>query len=335
MKTILLTKLLLVILIAPSCSSLSSAQRNGQTVSAVASPAAKQNESSRRELEEQFAQIAAQAKGRVGVAAVMLDGRNQTSDGSSQRSDVSSQTFVASLNRQEHFPMHSVYKLPIAMAVLRRVDDGKLKLDQKVKVEKSDFVPAGMYSPVRDKNPKGAELSLAELLRYAVSESDGTASDVLLNLAGGPKDVTAFLDEIKVSGINVVNSEKEIGRDWNTQYENWATPAGAVELLAALYDRRGLSADSQALLLKLLTESIPGAKRLKGELPAGTVVAHKTGTGGTRQGVTSATNDIGIITFPDGRHLAVAVFVSDSKADEATREGVIARIAKAVWDKWR
>jgi len=231
--------------------------------------------------------------------------------------------------------MHSVYKLPIAMAVLRRVDDGKLKLDQKVKVEKSDFVPAGMYSPVRDKNPKGAELSLAELLRYAVSESDGTASDVLLNLAGGPKDVTAFLDEIKVSGINVVNSEKEIGRDWNTQYENWARPAGAVELLAALYDRRGLSADSQALLLKLLTESIPGAKRLKGELPAGTVVAHKTGTGGTRQGVTSATNDIGIITFPDGRHLAVAVFVSDSKADEATREGVIARIAKAVWDKWR
>ena len=328
MKTILLTKLLLVILIAPSCSSLSSAQRNGQTVNAVASPAAKQNESSRRELEEQFAQIAAQAKGRVGVAAVMLDGRNQTSD-------ISSQTFVASLNRQEHFPMHSVYKLPIAMAVLRRVDDGKLKLDQKVKVEKSDFVPAGMYSPVRDKNPKGAELSLAELLRYAVSESDGTASDVLLNLAGGPKDVTAFLDEIKVSGINVVNSEKEIGRDWNTQYENWATPAGAVELLAALYDRRGLSADSQALLLKLLTESIPGAKRLKGELPAGTVVAHKTGTGGTRQGVTSATNDIGIITFPDGRHLAVAVFVSDSKADEATREGVIARIAKAVWDKWR
>jgi beta-lactamase class A len=317
MKTILLTKLLLVILIAPSCSDMSSAQKNSQTVNAFMSPTAKQNGSSRRQLQEQFRQIAAQAKGRVGVAARVIETGEE-----------------AGFSASEHFPMHSVYKLPIAMTVVRRVDEGKLKLDQKVKVEKGDFVPAGMYSPVRDKNPKGAELSLAELLRYAVSESDGTASDVLLNLAGGPKDVNAFLNEIRVSGINVVNSEKEIGRDWKTQYENWATPAGAVELLAALQDRRGLSVDSQALLLKLLTESIPGAKRLKGQLPADTVVAHKTGTGGRRQGVTSATNDIGIITFPDGRHLAVAVFVSDSKADEATREGVIAEIAKAVWDKW-
>ena len=79
-----------------------------------------------------------------------------------------------------------------------------------------------------------------------------------------------------------------------------------------------------------MTESIPGAKRLKGELLAGTVVAHK--TGGTQNGITSATNDIGIITLPNGTHLAVAAFVSDSSADEATRESVIARIAKAAWD---
>ena len=64
----------------------------------------------------------------------------------------------------------------------------------------------------------------------------------------------------------------------------------------ALQSKRGLSRESQALLLKLMTEAITGTKRLKGELPAGTVVAHKTGTGGTRNGITSATNDIGIIT---------------------------------------
>jgi beta-lactamase class A len=144
----------------------------------------------------------------------------------------------------------------------------------------------------------------------------------------------AFLHEIKVSEINVVNSEKEIGRDWQTQYENWATPAAAVELLAAVNERRGLSAESQSLLWKLMVDSIRGEKRLKGQLPAGTVVAHKTGTGGTRDGVNSATNDIGIITLPNGRHAAIAVFVSDSPTDEATREAIIAKIAKAVWDKW-
>ncbi len=73
---------------------------------------------------------------------------------------------------------------------------------------------------------------------------------------------------------------------------------------------------------------------MKGLLPEGTIVAHKTGTSGTRKGITAATNDIGIITLPNKRHLAIAVFVSDSPADEATRERVIAKIARAAWDKW-
>jgi beta-lactamase class A len=107
-------------------------------------------------------------------------------------------------------------------------------------------------------------------------ESDGSASDVLMKLIGGPGNVMAFLKEIQVSDVQIVNSEKEIGRDWEMQYRNWATPKGALALLAALQSKRGLSAESQALLLKLMTESIPGAKRLKGELPAGTLVAHKT-----------------------------------------------------------
>ncbi|MFL6227853.1 MAG: class A beta-lactamase, subclass A2 [Pyrinomonadaceae bacterium] len=316
MKRILLTYIILLTSFTTACSGATNTQKNSPAANVAESQAAR-NESRRRELEAELGRIAAEAKGRVGVAVRVLETGEEVG-----------------LAAREHFPMQSVYKLPIAMAVLRRVDRGEVKLEQKVKVEKSDFVRLGQYSPIRDKNPKGAELSVAELLRYAVSESDGTASDVLMNLAGGPQAVMAFLKEIKVSDINVVNTEKEIGRDWQTQYENWATPAAAVELLAAVNERRGLSAESQSLLLKLLVNSIRGEKRLKGQLPAGTIVAHKTGTGGTREGVNSATNDIGIITLPDGRHAAIAVFVSDSKADEAAREAVIAKVAKAVWDNW-
>ena len=83
-----------------------------------------------------------------------------------------------------------------------------------------------------------------------------------------------------------------------------------------------------------MTDSTPGAKRLKNLLPAGTAVAHKTGTSGTQNGITAATNDIGIITLPNGKHIAIAIFVSDSPADEKTREAVIAKIAKAVWNRW-
>ena len=280
---------------------------------AAAEPAAAWDNS--RMLLGTWEKIAADAKGRVGAAVMLLE--------SSESAD---------LNGDEYFVMQSVYKLPIAMAALQRVDKGELKLDQMVKVEKRDFVGQGVYSPVRDKYPDGARLSLAELVRYTISESDGTTSDVLMNLVGGAHGVMAFLTEIGVSGINVVNLEKEIGRDWQTQYENSATPKAAVQLLAALQARRGLSAESRALVLKLMIESVPGAKRIKGQLPAGTLVAHKTGTGSTRGGITSATNDIGIITLPDGRHLAVAVFISDAAGDDAARDGVIARIANAAWD---
>ena len=88
------------------------------------------------------------------------------------------------------------------------------------------------------------------------------------------------------------------------------------------------------LLLKFMAESNPGQKRLKGELPTNTYVAHKTGTGGSQNGITGATNDIGIIKLPNGKNIAIAVFVSDSPADEKVREGVIAKVAKAVWDRW-
>jgi beta-lactamase class A len=172
------------------------------------------------------------------------------------------------------------------------------------------------------------------LLRYAISESDGTASDVLMKLAGGREAIQSYLTELKITDMIVLNTEKELGQDWHVQYGNFASPEAAVALLRALHERQGLSESSQSLLLKYLIDSTPGQKRLKGLLPGGTDVAHKTGTSGTQNGITAATNDIGIITLPNGKHLAIAVFVSDSPADEATREGVIAKIAKAAWERF-
>ena len=276
-----------------------------------------ENSNQNVELQKQIEQIATAAKGHVGVKAVLLEDEKSVS-----------------LNTNDHFPMQSVYKLPIGMAVLHQIDAGKIKLGQKVRVEKKDFVRIGQHSPIRDKNPNGVELTIEELLRFAVSESDGTASDVLIKIAGGSQAVQNYLNEIKVNEMIVLNTEKEIGRDWETQYRNWASPDGAVALLRALHEKRALSESSRSLMLKILTESLPGQKRLKGLLPKETIVAHKTGTSGTKNGITAATNDIGIITLPNGQHIAIAVFVSDSPADETTREEVIAKIAKAVWDKW-
>lgn len=269
------------------------------------------------ELRDQIEQISHAAQGRVGVTATVLETGESVA-----------------LNGDQRFPMQSVYKFPIGMAVLAQVEQGKLKLAQRVRVEFSDFVSDLQHSPIRDENPQGVELSLAELLKYMVSESDGTACDVLLRLVGGPEVVTQYLRRLNVSGIIVANTEKEIGQDKAVQYRNYATPDAAVVLLRALYEGRGLSESSQALLLKLMTETPTGLKRIKALLPNGTLVAHKTGTSRTVDGVTAATNDVGLVTLPNGRHLAIAIFVSDSTADDASREEVIAKVARVAWEEW-
>ena len=272
------------------------------------------------DLEKQFAAIATDAKGKVGAAAVVLE----TGE-------------AALLNAEQHYPMQSVYKLPISMAVLDQIRQEKLDLDEKIAVTKEDFVRAGQHSPLRDEHPNGGEFTIRELIRLALVESDGTASDVLMRIAGGADEMQSYLTEIGITDIKVANTEKEIGRDWETQYQNWATPPAAVELLRSLRDEWTADAgqeEKELLLMRFMIDSTPGANRIKGLLPKGTTVAHKTGTGGTQNGTTSATNDIGIVYLPNGKHLAVAVFVSDSPTDEKAREFVIARIAKAAWDKW-
>src|SRR5262249_45502153 len=118
------------------------------------------------------------------------------------------------------------------------------------------------------------------------------------------------------------------------QYRNWASPRGMLQVLRALQEGRGLSSSSRAMLLRWMTDSPTFPHRIKGLLPGGTVVAHKTGSSGTSNGLARATNDVGIIMLPDGRHLAVVVFVADSRADKVTREEVIAKIARAAWDVW-
>lgn len=285
--------------------------------SAAADAPASTQAASLEGLRARLTQAAAPANGRVGAAVALL--------GTGE---------AVAVAGDERFPMQSVFKLPLAMTVLDAVDRRTLRLDQSVRVTPTDFVSNRQHSPIRDQNPKGVTLPLSELLRAAASESDGTAADVLLRLVGGPEAVTAYVRALGVNGLTVAVTEKDMGRDPEAQYRNWATPVGAVALLRALDEGRALSPESRQHLLRLLAETPTGPNRIRGRLPAETPVAHKTGSSRTVNGVTAATNDIGIITLPDGRRVAVAVFVSGSPADDATRERVIADVARAAYDFW-
>ena len=229
--------------------------------------------------------------------------------------------------------MQSVYKFHLALAVLRQVDKGKLSLNQMIKIKKSDL-HKNTYSPLADKYPdENVKLPLRDILFYTVSKSDNNACDILFRLLGGTKKVEDYIHSLGIKNISIRATEEEMHKGWNVQYTNWTTPFAAVQLLDRFYKGDILSKNSFDFLWKLMTETTVSSKRIKGLLPEGTIVAHKSGTSDTNDmGVIAAVNDIGIVTLPNGNHYAIAVFVSDSILGYKKMEKIIADISKATWD---
>lgn len=228
--------------------------------------------------------------------------------------------------------MQSVYKLPIAVTMLHAVEQGRFSLDQKVRFLPSDLISPDQYSPLRDAHPHGnADVPVEDLLRLAVSESDGVASDILLRILGGPSAADAYVRSLGINGIHIIDTEQTLGREVKLEDRDSAEPRALVAVLRLLADHSPLSSDHTQLLLGWMAASHTGDRRIRALLPAGTVVADKTGTSGTGRNFTNATNDAGLVTLPDGRKLAIVILVADSSAPAAVRERVIAEIARAIY----
>lgn len=266
-------------------------------------------------LQQQIRTIAADAHGKVSVAC-SLPGTPLNCD----------------LDPTAHPPMQSVFKLPLALTILHQVEQGKFSLDQPIRFLPEDRILPKPYSPLQDKYPDaGVDIPLRTLLQMTVSLSDNTAADILLRLAGGTKIVSDYIASLGITGFRLQDGERALHHDKTLQYRNWFEPRGAVQLLRRIADHSPLTAEHTELLLSWMRPSTPTG-RLDGDLPSGTIVAHKSGTSDVDNGVAHATNDIGLIALPDGRQLAIAVFVTDSTADEATRKKVIAGIGRATYE---
>jgi beta-lactamase class A len=302
-----------------------------------------------RSLAEEWRRIAAATDGTVGAAALDL---------------TSEQLF--SLNGEERFPLASVCKLPIAMNILAMVDEGRLDLHQQIEVLPRD-VWAGV-SDIEKRWPAERRFGLNEMLELMVARSDNTAEETLFRIGGEGPAMAARLREWKIEGVRVDRSERQCNLDRNgvehypppaewtdasvnaliskmteaTRYRatqryledprDTGTPNGTVRLLERAFRGEVLSKPSTARLIEIMKATTTGPGRLKGLLPAGTIVAHKTGSSGTVKGLTAATNDSGVIVLPNGGRLAVSVYVKASTRNDAARDRVIARMARAAFD---
>lgn len=204
--------------------------------------------------------IAAEAHGRVSIAC-SLPGT----------------PLDCNLDPVSHPPMQSVFKLPLALTILHQVEHAKFSLGQPIRFLPEDLILPKPYSPLQDKYPAaGVDVPLRTLLQLTVSLSDNTASDILLRLAGGPMEVDAYVSSLGIPGFHLQDGERALHREVALQYQNWFEPRGAVLLLRMISDRSPVTSEHTALLLDWMRPATP-TKRLQGNLPKGTKVAHKSG----------------------------------------------------------
>jgi beta-lactamase class A len=297
-------------------------------------------------LQSRIAALGSQFNGRVGISV------KSVSDG-----------WSVGWKADELYPQQSVSKLWVAITALDAVDKGRVRLDQRVNLTRSDLTL--FHQPIAAKIFKGgATMSLSELMYQAITKSDNTCNDKLMRSVGGPSAVRAMIAEKGLGAIRFYDGERALqskiaGLLWSQSYSiggafykargalphavrksafdryvadpyDGASASAIANALARLKRGELLSPASTAKLLSVMGNTKTGANRLKGGLKPGWSLSHKTGTGQVLGAVQAGYNDIGVLTAPDGRSYAVAVMIKRTATPLATRMTLMNNVVRAV-----
>lgn len=222
---------------------------------------------------------------------------------------------------EERFPMCSTFKLLAVAGVLARVDRGELDLARRIRFGKGDLVA---YSPVTEKHVGAPGMSLAEVCEGAITLSDNTAGNLLLDALGGPKGWTAYARSLGDGISRLDRRETILNEAIPGDPRDTTTPSAMLRDLQAVLLGNALSAGSRARLVAWLEATKTGDKRLRAGFPRGWRVGDKTGT--SDNGVF---NDVAIAWPPGGRApLLVTTYYAETSADGDTANAVIAEVGR-------
>ena len=266
--------------------------------------------------EARIASLANASRGRIGVAAI----------------DLSTGHTIDVLGNQR-FPMASTSKIAIAATFLEGVDRGRWSLTSEFPL----LIPvrskkhSSLVAPVR----RGKYLPAHELIELMITRSSNPATDALLAVVGGPRAVNDWARRAGISEFQInrdiatlVRDDGEVNPAAVIDPRDSATPLAMTELLSGIYQGKWLSPRSRSVILGAMERCVTGKRRIPAQMPEDARVAHKTGS------LFNTSSDIGIIESPDGRAIAVAIYVT-GQGSRLNREARIASIARAIYDGYR
>jgi len=220
---------------------------------------------------------------------------------------------------EERFAMCSTFKFVAAAFALARVDRGEEELERRVSYSKADLIT---YSPVTEKHVEKG-LTVAEICDAAVTLSDNTAGNLLLDSFGGPKGLTDYMRSLGDEASRLDRREPELNEARTGDPRDTTTPVAMAGVLRQTVLGGALSPASRQQLTGWLVANKTGDKRLRAGVPKGWRIGEKTGTGNN-----NATNDVGVIWPPGRAPLAVTAYYAESSAALPEREAVLAEVGR-------
>ena len=220
----------------------------------------------------------------------------------------------------ERFPLCSTFKLLAAAFVLARVDRGDESLARRVRYAKADLV---VYSPVTEKHAGADGMTVGELCEAAVTLSDNTAGNLLLDSFGGPAGLTAYLRTLGDDTTRLDRREPDLNRFKLDDPRDTTTPAAMLGVLQKTVVGDALSAASRKQLAAWIVAGKTGDKRLRAGAPAGWRVGDKTGSGED-----NAANDVAVLWPPDRQPILVTAYYVGSAATGRERDAVLAEVGR-------
>lgn len=264
-------------------------------------------------IERRIAELAEGSNGRIGVAAI----------------DLTTGQEIAVLGDQR-FPLASTSKIAIAAVFLEGVEQGRWSLNSEfpLLVPRSSARFSSRVAPVTE----GQRMKAIDLIDIMIARSSNPATDALLRVIGGPQAVNAWMRRNGISQFSIdrdiatlVRDDGEFDPVSHIDPRDSASPRAMVELLTGLYQGKFLSANSRRVILNSMSRTRTGARRIRAQMPASVRVSHKTGS------LNNTTSDIGFLEMPDGRTVALAIYVT-GQGSRLAREAKVAAIARAIHD---
>jgi beta-lactamase class A len=220
----------------------------------------------------------------------------------------------------ERFAMCSTFKFVLAAAILKRVEQGRERLDRRIAVAAGDIVQPSPLCSARI----GSDASIAELCAATVGQGDNTAANLLLPVVGGPAGLTRFMRGLGDAASRLDRNEPALNEAKPGDPRDTTTPLAMLGLLDRLTLGRALAPVSRAQLIVWLLASTTGAARMKAGLPASWAVAEKTGAGN------GSDNDVALLWPPRRRPLLVSIYIAGSPLPMAQTNAIHARIGRLI-----